>query len=482
MPAPEKPPEKVLLLVGREEPERRVLVNRTTTVGRSSRSDLVLEGTSVSKSHARIEPRCDSYFVIDVHSRNGTFVNGVRIGPGSGVLLEDGDEVQFGGHPFRALIVAKSRRPGSVQRAAGGRDKRAKAAHTGPEAQEPQAVLRANAPPQTYEDIAADLSEVQRRAVEFAVGRHFPRADERGIEIIARYCREYLVEPLRVIGAQADFVLAECGKDSVRPEDAPRAWIRDLIVLNARVEQVFYPEAARAEEITSEGYAELRNVDFIVHGDLFPSHKSRLDDPRTWDARELLIGHKHGTSLLPLLHAGRDTGLKRRREIAAGRALRDAALDVLDAHRRLYAGGPAAQAEAGVMMTLGFFALEGGNCRHRSAALQLMLQETGAPSRYVRGALLDYGHHAWVEVDVACDGSYSFVVDPNMGVVGMKSASVPTEGARGRILQFTLSDTAKFSRTDPQSLTYVVRRREFNTIWRPRQRNPERRRADASRP
>ena len=65
-------------------------------------------------------------------------------------------------------------------------------------------------------------------------------------------------------------------------------------------------------------------------------------------------------------------------------------------------------------MTIGAFQLSGGVCRHRSALLQLALQEAGVPSRYMRGTIVGGGMHAWVEVAAGSDGKFSYVIDPNM--------------------------------------------------------------------
>ena len=48
---------------------------------------------TISRRHARIRRRGASYFVEDLHSRNGTFVCGERLAPGAWHLLRDGDEL-----------------------------------------------------------------------------------------------------------------------------------------------------------------------------------------------------------------------------------------------------------------------------------------------------------------------------------------------------------------------------------------------------
>lgn len=73
-------------------------------VGRSSESDLQVEGESVSRKHARIVVRSGAVFAEDMGSRNGTFVNGRRIAERTQVSL--GDAVQFGEARFELLAAA----------------------------------------------------------------------------------------------------------------------------------------------------------------------------------------------------------------------------------------------------------------------------------------------------------------------------------------------------------------------------------------
>jgi pSer/pThr/pTyr-binding forkhead associated (FHA) protein len=50
----------------------------------------------VSRQHALLAWRDDSYVLEDLKSLNGTFVNGTRLSPGEAVAIHDGDYVQFG--------------------------------------------------------------------------------------------------------------------------------------------------------------------------------------------------------------------------------------------------------------------------------------------------------------------------------------------------------------------------------------------------
>ena len=65
-------------------------------VGRGSASDVVLKHHSVSKSHAWFEEREGAWLLHDNRSRNGTFVNGVRVAEGATLPVRPGSVVTFG--------------------------------------------------------------------------------------------------------------------------------------------------------------------------------------------------------------------------------------------------------------------------------------------------------------------------------------------------------------------------------------------------
>jgi hypothetical protein len=64
------------------------------TIGREASSDIVLEDPQVSRRHARLTLQGASYFVEDLGSTNGTFVNGRRVM--SPTPLSPGDKLGLG--------------------------------------------------------------------------------------------------------------------------------------------------------------------------------------------------------------------------------------------------------------------------------------------------------------------------------------------------------------------------------------------------
>ncbi len=69
------------------------LSEQTTTIGRLAENTLQIEDDSVSSSHAEIFAEEDRFFVRDLGSTNGTFINGEKI---EKAILQEGDELCFG--------------------------------------------------------------------------------------------------------------------------------------------------------------------------------------------------------------------------------------------------------------------------------------------------------------------------------------------------------------------------------------------------
>ena len=74
--------------------QKNIVLNRTPfTVGRKVDKDLVIADPRVSRDHAQIMQEGQSFFLVDLGSKHGTFVNGERI---QRQKLERGDRLEFG--------------------------------------------------------------------------------------------------------------------------------------------------------------------------------------------------------------------------------------------------------------------------------------------------------------------------------------------------------------------------------------------------
>lgn len=77
-------------------------------IGRGSSADLVLRDDIASRSHAEImrldvEGDCSEYYITDLESTNGTFLNGAKVT--SQQLLQDGDKIKVGNHMMKFAML-----------------------------------------------------------------------------------------------------------------------------------------------------------------------------------------------------------------------------------------------------------------------------------------------------------------------------------------------------------------------------------------
>jgi len=68
----------------------------TIYIGRSPGNDIQIKDKSVSRKHLKIIRRGDNYFVEDLQSKNGTFINGNQISPGGEFEVTEGIPVAIG--------------------------------------------------------------------------------------------------------------------------------------------------------------------------------------------------------------------------------------------------------------------------------------------------------------------------------------------------------------------------------------------------
>src|ERR1043166_4564503 len=66
------------------------------TIGRAPDNRLVLQDPQTSSHHAEIRPDAQGYLLVDLNSRNGTFVNEQRLMAQTPRLLISGDVVRIG--------------------------------------------------------------------------------------------------------------------------------------------------------------------------------------------------------------------------------------------------------------------------------------------------------------------------------------------------------------------------------------------------
>jgi sigma-B regulation protein RsbU (phosphoserine phosphatase) len=93
-------PVHLLLLLDDNAPPKRIpLHSLPVVVGRNPPADIVLEGTTVSRRHCRLELHDGRLRLNDLASTNGTYVNGAKLT--APVLLEDGAAIGVGAYRLR---------------------------------------------------------------------------------------------------------------------------------------------------------------------------------------------------------------------------------------------------------------------------------------------------------------------------------------------------------------------------------------------
>jgi hypothetical protein len=86
--------------------EEHKITKRVTTIGRmkGKNIDICIDGSTISTEHARIEFRNGGFYLTDLRSRNGTFLNKSNDRITDEVFLKDGDTITFDKHIFRFVM------------------------------------------------------------------------------------------------------------------------------------------------------------------------------------------------------------------------------------------------------------------------------------------------------------------------------------------------------------------------------------------
>lgn len=73
-------------------------------IGRNAENDIVIENLAVSKQHARIVKQDGVYYIEDLNSTNGTYLNKIRITKKD---LKNSDNIIIGKHSLEIHFVKK---------------------------------------------------------------------------------------------------------------------------------------------------------------------------------------------------------------------------------------------------------------------------------------------------------------------------------------------------------------------------------------
>jgi pSer/pThr/pTyr-binding forkhead associated (FHA) protein len=86
-------PYSLRLMKGPGSPRNFLLAREEVVLGRSSEADIQVDSTDLSRKHLVLRREHGQYTVLDLDSRNGIYLNGVRI---HSAVLHEGDNLQLG--------------------------------------------------------------------------------------------------------------------------------------------------------------------------------------------------------------------------------------------------------------------------------------------------------------------------------------------------------------------------------------------------
>jgi hypothetical protein len=87
---------KICIISEKNEPRVVDLIRRITYVGRSAITDVQIKDRYVSREHLLLRKSGDRLLVMDLKSKNGTFLNGHQIRPGTEIEVKQGDSIVIG--------------------------------------------------------------------------------------------------------------------------------------------------------------------------------------------------------------------------------------------------------------------------------------------------------------------------------------------------------------------------------------------------
>jgi pSer/pThr/pTyr-binding forkhead associated (FHA) protein len=100
------------------------LAEQTAFLGRSSRNDLQIMDSSVSRKQIKIFASCGKTFLEDLKSTNGTLLNGSLIQSGKGVELVEGDVISMGATSLKVVLISSLESEAEAEARASGEETR----------------------------------------------------------------------------------------------------------------------------------------------------------------------------------------------------------------------------------------------------------------------------------------------------------------------------------------------------------------------
>lgn len=111
---------KIILTADGEVLKELPLIKKRITIGRRSHNDLVIDHVAISGEHAAIVTLVNDFFLEDLHSTNGTQINGQ---PVTKHFLQDSDVIELAPYKIRFVAGASNDSLGGCQHGAAATDR-----------------------------------------------------------------------------------------------------------------------------------------------------------------------------------------------------------------------------------------------------------------------------------------------------------------------------------------------------------------------
>src|SRR5512139_2641696 len=94
----------LVIVLGKPLGKRFALNSKTMVIGRGSECEIPLLDSSLSRAHAQVLKKDNGRFYLnDLHSTNGTYLNDQQLTPGKTVEVKDGDLLKAGNVIFKFI-------------------------------------------------------------------------------------------------------------------------------------------------------------------------------------------------------------------------------------------------------------------------------------------------------------------------------------------------------------------------------------------
>jgi 3',5'-cyclic-nucleotide phosphodiesterase len=105
---------RLIVIEGNAKGQTFDLTDGITFIGRSTRSDIRVKDSAVSRKHLKIFHIGKKIFLEDLKSTNGTFINSERIEPGEGFEVSEGDVITIGKTSLQFEVSTGPGKPAKV--------------------------------------------------------------------------------------------------------------------------------------------------------------------------------------------------------------------------------------------------------------------------------------------------------------------------------------------------------------------------------